>query len=347
MANSRTNFSIFWRKAVLLGVGLLLAQAALLAGGAFYQSAAAAADRRQFPPPGKLVELDGYRLHLNCTGQRREDTPTVIIEGGLGAPSLMWSLVQPSIAAYARVCSYDRAGQGWSEASPLPRTARPMMGELHDLLERAGETPPFILVGHSFGGVLMRVYATAYPADVAGLILVDARHEDYFQRMPADYLKTDENNLRRARWLRQITPFGLTRLAGRLGTLDTFETYLAPLPDDIEPAAWAMMIYNPQHWSISVAEREAIETSYQQVRATRLPEDLPLTVLTAEHGMEAWQPAAGATDAAARAIWMDLQAELAGLTAHGQWIIVRDSGHYIYFDQPQAIVEAVASMVKP
>ncbi len=311
-----------------------------------YQATAAAADRDQFQPPGRLIAFEGYRLHLNCTGQRRPGSATVILEGGLGAPALVWSLVQPGVAVYTRVCSYDRAGLGWSDASPLPRSARQIVGELHELLTWAGETPPYVLVGHSFGAILMRVYAANYPAEVRGLVLADGRHEDYPLRMPYDYLKIDEANLRRARWLRLTTPLGLTRLAGRLGILDTFEAFLGPLPDDVEQAAWATMIYNSDHWSVTVAEREAIQASYSQVRVTSLPVALPLIVLTAEHGTEAWQLTPDVSGTAGR-VWMDLQAELAGLSSNSEWRIVRGSGHYIYFDQPQAIVDAAADLAKP
>ena len=337
-----------WRRAGLITLGLILTQLTLLGISAFYQSTASAYEQRLFPPPGKLIDIGGYRLHLHCTGQATDGAPTVVLEGGLGAPGLMWALVQPGLAEHTRVCSYDRAGYGWSEPAPadFPRTARQLVEEFHDLLQQAGEMPPFLLVGHSFGGTLVRVYASAYPDDVSGLILVDARHEDFFERMPPAYLQTDEDNLRRARWLRFTTPLGLTRLAGMAGGLDAFESYLAPLPTEVERAAWARMIYNPQHWSTAVAEREAIEESYEQVRDTHLPETMPLIVLTAENGVEAWRAAASPDPAGdkAQATWMEMQQELVDLSQNGEWVVVKGSGHYIYFDQPTAIIDAVLSL---
>ena len=111
-----------------------------------------------FPAPGRLVDVGGWRLHLSCTGEARPSQPTVILEAGLGDFSVEWSLVQPGVSRFARVCSYDRAGDGWSDIGPHPRTFRQIVYELHTLLERAGVRGPFVLVGHSYGGWLVRQY---------------------------------------------------------------------------------------------------------------------------------------------------------------------------------------------
>jgi pimeloyl-ACP methyl ester carboxylesterase len=103
------------------------------------------------PAPGRMVDLGGWRVHLHCTGERRAGQPTVLLEAGAGGFSVDWSLVQPEVSRFARVCSYDRAGMGWSELGPRPRTLRQIVWELHTLLERAGERLPVVLVGHSYG----------------------------------------------------------------------------------------------------------------------------------------------------------------------------------------------------
>jgi len=336
---------VFWRRRKSLWLGLVIFQLTVLAGGLIYQATASANDQRHFPPPGKLIDIGGYRLHLYCTGERTVGVPTVVFEGGLGASSVMWAVVQPSVAEHTRACSYDRAGYGWSDPGPQPRTAQQIVGELHSLLQLAGESAPYVLVGHSFGGMVARIYAAEHPDEMVGLILVDARHEDFFNRMPPAYLQTDQRNLSRARLLKLITPLGITRLLGTAGRLDAFEAYLAPLPTDTRAAAWAMMIYNPQHWSTAVAEREAIEESYQQVKASTLPDKLPLIVLTAENGIEAWQPPGQTVDEQSRATWMKLQEELAGLSTQSKWIIVPGSGHYIHLEQPAAVIEAVLTLL--
>jgi pimeloyl-ACP methyl ester carboxylesterase len=128
-----------------------------------------------FTPPGKLVDIGGYRLHLHCTGK---GNPTVVLIAGGGDFSFDWSLVQPNVSRFARVCSYDRAGLAWSDPGPTPRTMRQDAHELHTLLSAAQIQAPYVLVGHSMGGLIARVYAAQYPNEVAGMVLVDATHED-------------------------------------------------------------------------------------------------------------------------------------------------------------------------
>jgi len=137
-----------------------------------------------FPAPGRLIDVGGWSLHLNCTGTASPSQPSVILESGIGDFSVEWSLVQPGVARATRVCSYDRGGDGWSDLGPHPRTMRQIVYELHTLLERAGERPPFVLVGHSYGGVLARLYQATYPSDVAGLVLVEAGSDDPVRVLP-------------------------------------------------------------------------------------------------------------------------------------------------------------------
>jgi len=135
----------------------------------------------KFPPPGRLIDIGGYRLHLHCLGTGE---PTVVLEAGLNEFSVVWMQVQIAAAKFSRTCAYDRAGFGWSERGLLPRTGRNMVSELYALLRRAGIAGPLVLVGHSFGGLLVREYAEAHPDEVVGLVLVDAAHEDYLERIP-------------------------------------------------------------------------------------------------------------------------------------------------------------------
>jgi pimeloyl-ACP methyl ester carboxylesterase len=128
-------------------------------------------------PYGRLVDLGGWRLHLHCTGEARAGRPTVLLEAGAGGFSVDWNLVQPRVAEFARVCSYDRAGLGWSDLGPHPRTMRQVTWELHALLEKAEVKPPFVLVGHSWGGIMARLYAFTFPGDVVGMVLDESGHE--------------------------------------------------------------------------------------------------------------------------------------------------------------------------
>lgn len=130
------------------------------------------------PPPGKLVDVGGWRIHVHCTGSEKPDAPTVVLESGSGGLSLDWRLVQPGVAAFARVCSYDRAGHAWSDLGPRPRTLKQLVYELHAVLAKLGVNPPYVLAGQSFGGLLARVFAEQYPKEVVGMVLVDSAHED-------------------------------------------------------------------------------------------------------------------------------------------------------------------------
>jgi len=153
-----------------LGI-LSLSLVGLLLLGLSYQAIASAVDASHYPPPGKLVDIGGYRLHINCTGT---GSPTVILDAGLGGTSLDWSKVQPAVAHFTRVCSYDRAGYGWSDTGPGPRTSQQIVKELHLLLVHAQVSGPYILVGHSLGGLNMRQYAYRYPGEVAEMVLLNA-----------------------------------------------------------------------------------------------------------------------------------------------------------------------------
>src|SRR5436853_4945799 len=131
-----------------------------------------------------MVAVGGWRLHLNGAGESRRLQPTVIPESGSGDFSVEWSLVQPGVARFARVCSYDRAGDGWSDLGPHPRTFHQIVYELHTLLDKAGVKPPLVLVGHSYGGWLVRLYASTYQADVAGMVLVEAGADNPWPMLP-------------------------------------------------------------------------------------------------------------------------------------------------------------------
>jgi len=153
----------------------------LAAAGFLYENISEARDRRFHPMPGQLVDVGGYKMHIDCRGT---GSPTVILESGLGDSYISWHKVQPRIAQFTRVCSYDRAGLGYSDASPRPRTSRDIAEELHTLLRNAGITGPLILVGHSMGGFDVRLFTSLYRNDVVGMVLVDSSHPEQQKRLP-------------------------------------------------------------------------------------------------------------------------------------------------------------------
>src|SRR6266480_3492220 len=168
-----------WTLRILVGLCGSIVLAAL--AGATYQSIATRKDLALTPPPGQLVDIGGYRLHLWCTG---DGAPAVILDTGLGGSSAGWGFVQPEVARFTRVCSYDRAGMGYSDPGPSPRTARRIANELAELLVRSAISGPVVLVGASIAGFDVRVFASDHPERAAGLVLVDASHEDQAHEVP-------------------------------------------------------------------------------------------------------------------------------------------------------------------
>ena len=168
----------FWLTRGLIALVAVLVGLALV--GAAYQAIATRTDARNYPPPGQMVDVGGYRLHIYCLG---EGSPTVILDTLFPGTVSNWAWVQPEIAQTTRVCAYDRAGLGWSDSGPEPRDALQHARELHTLLANAGEAGPYVLVGHSLGGLSVRMFADQYPDEVAGMVLVEGTNPDSWIRL--------------------------------------------------------------------------------------------------------------------------------------------------------------------
>jgi pimeloyl-ACP methyl ester carboxylesterase len=172
----------WFRWPIRLLLALLTLALVLAASGALWQVAATASDHQAFPPPGQLVDVGGRQVHLQISGVDR-GLPTVVLEAGVMSASFQWAWVQRDLAEVTRVVSYDRAGLGWSDPLPGERTPQQMVADLHLALERAGISGPYVLVGHSMGGLLVRLFAATYPNEVAGLVLIDPAHPDQLTRL--------------------------------------------------------------------------------------------------------------------------------------------------------------------
>ena len=189
----------------------ILAVLTLAAAGAGYETPRESADQIAYPAPGVMVDVGGHRLHLNCTGS---GSPTVVLEPGLGEISLGWAWIAPAIASDTRVCVYDRAGRGWSEPADARQDGGQVAADLHALLHRAHVPGPFVLAGHSFGGLYVRSFAAQYPHEVAGMVLVDSTAAASAASPTPDRPSYDP--LRRgSALLPAVARFGVARLAGR------------------------------------------------------------------------------------------------------------------------------------
>ncbi len=303
----------------------------------------------KFPPPGRMFDIGGRRLHLHVSGQRNSGS-AVILEAGLAATSLSWATVQPLIAEFACVASYDRAGLGWSDDAVAPATALSAVNDLHALLESANLPGPFILVGHSFGGLIVRLYQQLHPEQVAGLVLVDPVVRAEWRGPTAargKMLARGAMLSRRGAWLARagVVRFALERLTGgaeRLpgllarafagrkasGIASRLVGEVRKIPRELWPAVAA-------HWSEERCFRmmaeylEKLPLSVSQLDEERTLTDLPITVLSsanatseglAEHHGEA------------------------GLSTTGKHTVVPETGHWINLDAPEAIAEAVRDL---
>src|SRR5215204_5406696 len=194
-------------------LGLVVVLLALAVAGAIYQAIATERAERAYPPPGEMLGVGGYSLHINCVGQ---GSPTVLLDAGSGGFSAHWVRVQREVSDTTRVCSYDRAGMGWSEMGPEPRDARQISSELHTLLSKAGVEGPYVLVGHSFGGMYVQTYAARYPDEVAGVALVDSSTEpDQFSHR-AEARQSNEPQKQSFAVVPRLAQLGVSLLA-RLG----------------------------------------------------------------------------------------------------------------------------------
>lgn len=309
--------------------------------GMGYQLVGMVLDRSHYPPPGQMVDVGGHRLHLYCTGK---GSPTVVLEAAAPGWSLYWSLVQPEVAKVTRVCAYDRAGLGWSERGPLPRTGQRMARELHQLLQRAGISGPYIFVGHSLGGFVARLYREEHPTDIVGMVLVDAGHESEMRQAEfRTFVNTGKSMLP---LLRAMTILGMPRLFASFESLPPFLSQQEEkVPEKVRPMLRAGWLRTSYPTTLS-EEGDALVETLEQVRHIGPLGDLPLVVLTAT-GPVWWPDMPGAVNPVKfRKMWLDLQQELTKLSSNSRQVFADQSSHFIQFDQPELVITAIRRLIE-
>ena len=293
--------------------------------GTGYESVAKAADVRAYPPPGRMIDVGGYSLHINCVGT---GTPTVVIEAGWGDSSVSWSSwVQPEVARTTRVCTYDRAGMGYSEPGPLPRTAERFAQELHTLLSGAGVAGPYVLVGHSSGGLPVRVFAHRYVAEVAGVVLIESMSPSGAKpSASATPAQSDSHS---------IADLAIT-VPARTGVLRLLAGPLqlnAGLAPEVANAYTAVSV-TARYLQTWLDEGKGMPESLAQAGVVKSLGALPLIVLSSGLKVSEDQD------------WQRMQTELLELSSSSQQLFADNSGHNIQIDQPEAAVGAIERMVE-
>ena len=291
-----------------------------------------------FPAPGQMVDIGGYKLHLHCQGA---GSPTVLLEAGQGESSLTWATLQPELAKTTRVCAYDRAGYGWSESSPLPRTVTNMVDELHTLFQRAELAGPYLLVGHSIGGLNMRLFAQRYPQTVAGMVLIDPAHEEMITRLPADWQAYLQSEMKSGQRLLQI--MALLRATGLLTLMPGLVKADARLPLEAQRTVAALQRMDSRYFSTLAAELADSEVSLAQMRRAQVTNlgDIPLVVIEAGKATGTTQPA----NLQPFTPTYDLQAELAAQSSRGKLMVAQQSDHYVHYDEPALVRNAIQEVL--
>lgn len=287
----------------------------------FSSSIANAQDK---PYPGELINIGTLRLHINCVG---EGSPTVIIDSGIGGFSLEWLTIQNNLADTLKVCSYDRAGYGWSDPGPRPRTTDRITYELHSLLVESKIPGPYVLVGHSFGGYNIRYFASKYPSLTAGLVLVDSSHPEQFNTVEFKRIekKQDESTYKNSYKVRIIHPI-------------ISDSY----PSENKRMAFRLMSTMKSR-STLLNEMDNMEISAKQVsrQTNHPPYTFPVTILT--RGKRVW--AYDDLGERREQQWLRLQNDLKHISMQSRHYLAEKSGHIIHLDQPDFVSNNIISTV--
>jgi pimeloyl-ACP methyl ester carboxylesterase len=320
-------------------IGLTLAGLVAIAvsTGAGYEIMMRSRSARLHPAPGRLVDIGGRRLQLDCRGA---GSPTVVLESGLDhLGALSWAAVHDSIARTTRACAYSRAGILWSDPAPGPFDARRAARDLHTALVAAGERAPWVLVGHSLGGPYTTLFTSAYPSEVAGLVFVDASHPAQFARFREATGKSMKPPAGLLAAGSALAWTGLVRFAGAGGAPASWPAAAATVP----------AAYLPTSIRALRTETEAADATLAAAASAQALGDRPLVVLTAAAELS---PEALAREGVTRAegtrmqaAWRTLQGDEATWSSRGRHELVRDASHYIQFDRPDLVIGAVREVV--
>lgn len=310
---------------ITLGVLALLAAAAL--GGTSYRMYADRRDLAATPPPGRLIDVGGHRLHLWCFGQAKPGVPAVLFDSGLGGDAFDWVRVAPEVGKVTQACTYDRAGMGYSDPGPAPRTSGRIADEMAALIENGGIAQPVVLVGLSFGGFNTRIVASERPDLVAGLVLVSASHEEQGERYEAAGLSSGRP---------PAVALKLGPLAASLGILRLAGVTLGAPPERADGDVRAYVratAYRTSRYQTMAGELGHTRESGREVADARRQLQIPMVVLSDAKG-----------SGRASEIKAEMQADMLTLSTRACQVVVPDSGHGLS-DRPDLVVQAIRDVL--
>ena len=297
------------RRVLVAGVVLV---ALTVVAGAVYQHVSDRLDAST-TPPGRLIDIGGYRLHMWCKGT---GMPAAVFDAGLGDHSFVWNFVLDGVSRFTTACAYDRSGEGYSDTGPSPRTTSQIASELATLLDRGDFREPVIVVGASWGGFTARLFASRFPERTAGVVLVDAAHEDQGFDMP---------------------PFApLVPVAGSLGVLRLARITLGrdadTEPDAVRPYQRATL-FRAARYRTLYDEVNHMTESAEQMRNSRVRLSMPVVVVTSGRGNN-------------DSHWRALQDNQAIISSRGCRIVAEGAGHLVHRDAPEIVVDAVRRVIQ-
>jgi pimeloyl-ACP methyl ester carboxylesterase len=319
---------------VLIIISLVL----ILLAGAIYERRASKRAYARFNPPGRRIDIGGHRLYITTMGEKVPGRPTVVLEAGHGDWSRVWRNVMPEVSTFTHVVAYDRAGMGWSDPGPTPRTPARVADELHRLLAAAGEEGPYILVGHSMGGPISRLYTRTYPDEVLGLVWVDPAHEDLTRFFP--FWRNAYRSFLVLAWIGVLlASFGIVRLAGRKSVQAAFSSathddLAGPLVAQVAPATFFKTL---------------VEETFSMMKGANWPGDpldlgsIPVISIEAQYpgGLPGRYPKVMWEQF--KTGWQAIHEEYSGVLARLTRIPVQ-TGHVVMNEQPQVVIDAVRAM---
>lgn len=293
-----------------------------------------------FPPPGQMVDVGGYKMHIQSSGS---GSPTIVMLSGSADFSLTWALVAPEIAKTHRVCTYDRAGLGWSEESPAPRLMTFEAAELHTLLQNAGILPPYVLVSHSAGGVLARLFANTYPGEVVGMVFVDPGHEEQKTRQDPDVQASMDEAVAPA--IARLQAFYEKAASGTISLSDVSGMVDASVPEKERLEYEYIYMTRPAHWKTVISETQSLDESFAQVKAEHITSlgNIPLVVVSSSATMEL----AATPELSVRAdrVLRGLQWEIVGESPQGVHVTAEGTTHFIQHVKPGAVIDAIEQVL--